>query len=73
MNLKTLKYFLPNYWFNHNVFVIKIPKIKNLNKKIYIDIRTKEKNKEIEKYYLNGAIKMYKILKNKIQILILNL
>ena len=57
--------FSPAYWFNHDIFVIEAPKIKNLNKKIYIDIGTKEGNKEIEKYYLNDAIKMYKILKKQ--------
>ncbi len=55
--------FSPAYWFNHDIFLIEAPKIKNLTKKIYIDIGKKEGNKEIQPYYLNDAIKMHKIIK----------
>ena len=57
--------FSPAYWFNHDVFLIEAPKIKNLVKKIYIDIGTKEGNKEIQQHYLNDAIKMHKIIKKQ--------
>jgi predicted alpha/beta superfamily hydrolase len=57
--------FSPAYWFNHDIFLIDAKLIKNLNKKIYIDIGTKEGNKEIEKYYLNDAIKMHKLIKKQ--------